>query len=239
MKILFVSLIIIIIDQISKLFIKGFSIPFLDIAYKGMYIGEKIPVIGNFFRITFIENPGMAFGFNPGINLKLWLSLFSLVASIGLILYLYKIRNQRFALRFSIAMILGGAIGNSIDRIFYGVFYHYAPMFYGKVVDFLDFDFFHFSLFGKEFYRWPIFNVADASVSIGVILLLIFYRQPQNSPKPDEKEKSSDENMSNDMDIEQNKPTELDKDVLTSKDKRKRENKLQHGDSDHGEEIPD
>lgn len=179
MRVLFISLAIVLIDQITKLAIKGFSIPALKIHYFGMYEGERIHVLGNFFRITFIENPGMAFGFDPGINFKLWISIFSIIASIGLIVYLYYVRNQNLSLRLSLAFILGGAIGNLIDRMFYGVFYGYAPVFYGRVVDFLDFDFFHFSIFGKTFDRWPIFNVADAAVTVGVIILIFFYRQKQ------------------------------------------------------------
>jgi signal peptidase II len=177
LRVLFVSLSVVIIDQISKLAVKGFSFPALKINYEGMYEGQRIHVLGNFFRITFIENPGMAFGFNPGINFKLWISIFSIIASIGLIVYIYRVRNQSLILRLSLAFILGGAIGNLIDRMFYGVFYGYAPLFYGHVVDFLDFDFFHFSLFGRTFDRWPIFNIADASVTIGVIILLFFYNQ--------------------------------------------------------------
>lgn len=177
MRVLFVSLFIVVIDQISKLSVKGFSFPSLKINYEGMYEGQRIHVLGNFFRITFIENPGMAFGFNPGINFKLWISIFSIIASIGLIVYIYRVRNQSLILRLALAFILGGAIGNLIDRMFYGVFYGYAPLFYGHVVDFLDFDFFHFSLFGRTFDRWPIFNVADASVTIGVVILLFFYNQ--------------------------------------------------------------
>ncbi len=144
-----------------------------------MYDGQKIPVIGNFFRITFIENPGMAFGFDPGINYKLWISVFSLAASIGLVIYLYVIRNQKLSLRLAIAFILGGAVGNLIDRMFYGIFYGYAPLFYGRVVDFLDFDFLNLNIFGRHFDRWPIFNIADSAVTIGVIILLFFYKKPK------------------------------------------------------------
>ena len=183
MKIFLVTLTVILVDQISKMIIKGFTIPFLKIFHGGMYQGESITVIGNFFRITFIENPGMAFGFDPGFNMKLWLSLFSLAASIGLAIYLYFIRQKNFTLKLSIALILGGAIGNLIDRMFYGVFYGYAPLFYGKVVDFLDFDFFKFSLFGKIFDRWPIFNFADAAVTIGVLILIVFYRASESESK--------------------------------------------------------
>jgi signal peptidase II len=75
--------------------------------------------------------------------------------------------------------------------MFYGIFYGYAPVFYGRVVDFLDFDFFHFSMFGKTFDRWPIFNIADAAVTIGVIILLFFYRQNQK----EEDEVITDDNI--------------------------------------------
>ncbi|MCH7972946.1 MAG: signal peptidase II [Bacteroidetes bacterium] len=179
MRVLFVSFFIILIDQLSKLAVKGFSILFINFHHIGMFEGERIRILGDFFRITFIENPGMAFGLNPGISFKLWITIFSLLASSGIVFYLFIVKNERFTLRFSLALILGGAIGNLIDRIFYGVFYGYAPLFYGKVVDFLDVDFFHFALFGKTFDRWPIFNVADASVTIGVLILLIFHSRTQ------------------------------------------------------------
>ena len=130
-----------------------------------MYIGESIRVIGNFFKITYIENPGMAFGFNPGSDFKLWISIFSLIASIGLLVYLYIVRNNTLSLRIALAMILGGAVGNLIDRAFYGIIYKYSPVFYGKVVDFLDFDFFNFAIFGRNYERWPIFNIADYGIA--------------------------------------------------------------------------
>ncbi len=196
MKVLYISLSIVIADQVSKLLVKGFSIPFLHIQYIGMYSGQRIPIIGNFFRLTFIENPGMAFGFNPGSNMKLWISLFSLFASIGLLIYLYFIRNKSLSLRIAIACILGGAVGNLIDRMFYGVFYNYAPLFYGRVVDFLDFDFFKFNLFGRSFDRWPIFNFADASVTIGVLILLFFYRSAKSEDQKTE-ELQAETNSSN------------------------------------------
>jgi len=175
LKILYVSLSVLIVDQVTKLFVKGFSIPFLNIKVDGMGLGESIKVIDDFFKITFVENPGMAFGINVGVNSKLLLSLFSLVASIGLIYYIYKIRHESFVNRFALALILGGALGNFIDRAFYGVFYGYAPLMYGKVVDFFQVEFWNFTLFGKTYETWPIFNIADASVTVGVILMLIFH----------------------------------------------------------------
>jgi signal peptidase II len=183
-RVLYATLLVVVVDQISKFWIKGFSIPFLNIQHEGMSIGQKIPVIGDFFRITFIENPGLAFGIDIDSNIKLWISLFSLIASIGLIIYLYAVRNENFGFRLALALILGGAVGNLIDRAFYGIIYDYAPMFYGKVVDFLDFDFFNLTMFGKSYDRFAIFNIADSSVTIGIILLLILHRRPQQEEIP-------------------------------------------------------
>jgi signal peptidase II len=159
--------------------VKGFSISFLNIDYEGMYLGQMIPVTGDFFRITFVENPGMAFGYDPGSKFKLIISVFSLVASIGLIFYLYVIRDKSRSLKIAIALILGGAVGNLIDRTFYGLFFDYSPLFYGKVVDFFDVDFFDFTLFGRSYDRWPVFNIADAAVTIGVLVLVLFYKKHQ------------------------------------------------------------
>jgi len=188
LKILYVSLFIVISDQVSKLFVKGFSIPFLNIKVEGMGLGQSIKVIDDFFRLTFVENPGMAFGINVGVNSKLLLSIFSLVASIGLIYYIYKIRNESLVNRLSLALILGGAFGNFIDRAFYGLFYGYAPLMYGKVVDFFQVEFWDFTLFGKTYETWPIFNVADASVTVGVILMLIFHNRIYDKKTDEETE---------------------------------------------------
>ena len=179
MRVLFISFFLVIADQVSKFLVKGFSIPFLKLHYEGMFHGQRIRIFGDFFQLTFIENPGMAFGYDPGSSFKLYVSLFSLLASIALIVYLYVARNQSLSLRVSLAFILGGAVGNLIDRMFYGIFYGYAPLFYGRVVDFLDFDFFHFTIFGRTFERFPIFNLADASVTIGVLILILFYQHHQ------------------------------------------------------------
>lgn len=179
MKALYLSFAVVVIDQVTKLMVKGFSIPFLNINYEGMYLGQMIPIFGDFFRFTFVENPGMAFGYDPGSNFKLIISVFSLVASIGLIFYLYVIRDKSWSLKIAIALILGGAVGNLIDRTFYGLFFDYAPLFYGKVVDFFDVDFFDFTLFGRSYDRWPVFNIADAAVTIGVLVLVLFYKKHQ------------------------------------------------------------
>jgi signal peptidase II len=183
LRILYLTLAVIVADQISKFYIKGISIPALNIKIEGMYLGESISVIGDFFRITFTENPGMAFGFDPGSDFKLFISVFSLLASIGLLIYLFTVRKKSLSLKIAIALILGGAVGNVIDRMFYGLIFDYAPLFYGKVVDFFDFDFFNFSIFGRNYDRWPIFNIADAAVSIGVLILLFFYKHHEAEDK--------------------------------------------------------
>ncbi len=178
MRVLFFSLLIIVLDQLTKLFVKGFSIPFAGIKYHGMYLGQSIPVIDNFLFITYIENPNMAFGIEVGG--KLFLSIFSIVASVGIIVYLYFIRDKSLRVRLPLAIIVGGAIGNLIDRVFYGVWYGTAPLFYGNVVDFINFDLFTINVNTWHFKFWPIFNVADMAVSVGVLLLLVFGNQKRS-----------------------------------------------------------
>ena len=179
MRVLFTTLFIVIADQVTKFVVKGGTIPVLNIRLEGMTYGQSINVFGDFFKITFVENPGLAFGIDVNDTSKLFLSLFSLLASVGIFYYLYKSRNQKLVIRLALAFILGGAIGNLIDRTFYGIFYDYAPIFYGKVVDFFNVDFFDFTIFGRTYDRWPIFNIADASVTVGVIILLIFHRSTE------------------------------------------------------------
>lgn len=174
MRVLFLSVCIVIADQITKLLVKGISIPSLNIHHEGMRYGFSRPVFGEFFRLTFIENPGMAFGIDLGG--KLFFSIFSVIASGVILFYLYKVRSEPLGLRLSLALILGGAVGNLIDRVFYGVIFDESPLFYGKVVDFLDVDFFNVTLGSYSMTRWPVFNIADASVTVGVLLLLIFHR---------------------------------------------------------------
>lgn len=185
MNVLILTFLIVLIDQVTKLYVKGIRIPALGIEFQGMPYQSSIPVWGNFFKITFIENPGMAFGLQIGG--KLFLSLFTVFATILLLFFLYKNRNEGLLLRLSLALILGGAIGNLIDRVFYGKIYDYAPYFYGRVVDFLHFDFPNFTIFGKTIYSWPIFNVADISVTLGFLMILFGYRKIfAEEAKPDE-----------------------------------------------------
>ncbi len=190
MRVLYITFIVFYFDQLTKLVVKGFSIPFLNLEFRGMHYGQSYDVIGSFFRITFVENPGMAFGIGVNDEAKLFLSLFSIAASVGILFYLYKMREENLIFRISLALILAGALGNLVDRTFYGVFYGYAPLFYGKVVDFFNVDFFDFTIFGRTYERWPIFNIADASVTIGVIILLLVHRKIDDENTEDETEDS-------------------------------------------------
>ena len=184
MRVLYISLIVVIIDQLSKLKVKGIKIPALGINVEGMTLGSSINLIGDFFKLTFIENPGMAFGIEFGG--KLTLSIFTLIATFLIIYFIYKNKNEGFYFRASLAFILGGAVGNLIDRLFYGAIFGYAPIFYGKVVDFFHFNIPDFNLFGKTFYSWPIFNVADISVTIGFLMVLLGYSKIFNKKSADE-----------------------------------------------------
>jgi len=182
MRILCVPAFIVVADQISKLLVKGFSIPALNLHHEGYVIGTSFSIIGDFVRFTYIENAGIAFGIDVGG--KLFLTLFTLAASIAIFAYLLKIKDEPRILRVALAMILGGAIGNLIDRVFYGVLYGEAPLFYGRVVDFIDIDFFNINLLGYQVHRWPVFNIADASVSVGVVILLLFHKRFSHATMP-------------------------------------------------------
>ena len=184
MKILFVSFIVLIIDQVSKIVVKGISIQSLGIKLSGLIPGQKIPVVSKIFDITIAENPGIAFGLDFGNTFKLLVSIFTLVACVLLVFFIYKSRMKSLSFRLSLALILGGAPGNLFDRLFYGVIYGYAPLFYGKVVDFFNIRIFNLYIFHRMMGSY-IFNFADFSVTVGVILLFYAYR----------KEKSFNENL--------------------------------------------
>lgn len=174
MKVLYYTLGVFVLDQVTKMLVKGIAISWLGLELTGMPYGSSIPLIGDWLKFTFIENPNMAFGLEFGG--KLFLTVFALVASVGIIIYLYYHRNEPFPMRLSLALILAGALGNLMDRVFYGVIYGYAPLLHGNVVDFIDFDLFLIHFGEGAFKFWPIFNVADSAVTIGVVILLFVSR---------------------------------------------------------------
>jgi signal peptidase II len=180
---------ILLIDQIIKIWVKT-----------SMTLHESIHIT-DWFYITFIENMGMAFGMQLGS--KLVLSLFRVFAICVLVCYIYQQvkKNARTGYIVCLSMVLAGAAGNLIDCMFYGLIFNesspyylsyfvdfghgYAPFLMGKVV-----DMFYFPLIETEWPLWmpfvggehfvffsPVFNFADASISVSVVLLLLFYRK--------------------------------------------------------------
>ena len=171
MKIIFLSLILFLIDQVSKIIVRGFSFPLFGINLNGFYPGESKPLISNILHITLVENPGIAFGIDPGESLRDLILIVTILTCIGFFVYLMFAKNADKKARVAIALILGGAVGNLFDRIFYGIIYNYAPLFQGNVVDFLDVRFFRFFLFDNIHGNY-VFNFADVSILSGVFLLI-------------------------------------------------------------------
>lgn len=165
--------ILVILDQLTKILVKGFDL--FGIHHQGMEYGELIPVIGNYVQLTFIENPGMAWGIHFGLVGKFFLSSFSIIASFALVYLIKQIRNNLFGVKLGFTLILAGAVGNLIDRVFYGIFYGYAPLLYGKVVDFVQVDVPDIDLGFYSMTHFPVFNVADSCVTVGIITLLFVY----------------------------------------------------------------
>ncbi|MDW7680233.1 MAG: signal peptidase II [bacterium] len=145
-KLLSWSLFIVLIDQLTKIAV-----------LKNMHYLESVQILGDFLRLTFIKNPGIAFGIEVGN--KLFFTIFAAIASLLILIYLFRIKPEDFWSRFALASILGGAIGNLIDRILYQ-----------EVIDFIDIRIIH----------WPVFNVADIAVTVGMVILIasvIFNKQ--------------------------------------------------------------
>lgn len=173
---------IIIIDQVVKMTI-----------YYNMDLGMEIPVFGEWFKIHYTVNPGMAFGLELGSEFgKLALTIFRLIAMVGIGFYLYSLVKKGVpqGLTWCIALILAGAVGNVIDSTFYGVLIDGnvpanvpTPWFHGQVIDMFYVDIWEgrvadwIPVFGGDYLSlWPIFNIADASIFIGVTFILIFQK---------------------------------------------------------------
>ena len=183
---------ILLLDQIVKIWIKT-----------NMLLGQEFRVMGDWFIIHFVENKGMAFGFELGGETgKYLLTSFRIIAAVAMLIYLFRIIKQKRSnsLIISISMIFAGAVGNILDSVFYGRLfsqstYHqvasflpedggYANIMLGKVVDMLYFPLFTLHIpdfipfIGGEIFNFfqPVFNIADASVTVGVSILLLFNR---------------------------------------------------------------
>ncbi len=143
MSVLLVSVAIVILDQVTKALTRN-----------SLELYQSVPVIKNFFHLTYVTNDGIAFGMNiPGGGY--FFTIIALFLTGLLIWYLWQSRSKAFLLRLSLAVILAGAMGNLVDRVLYG-----------KVVDFLDF------MIGS--YHWYIFNIADSAVTVGIGLFLYY-----------------------------------------------------------------
>ena len=204
-KSILIVLVVLFIDQALKIWIKT-----------NMSLGQEFSVIGNWFFIHFVENNGMAYGFEFGGNYgKIFLSLFRIVAIFAIGWYIMKLVKKDISMGFiaCVSLIFAGAIGNIIDSAFYGMIFSdsygqvakffpegggYATFLHGRVV-----DMFYFPLFSGVYPDWvpfaggsdfqffrPVFNVADSSISIGIFTIIIFYRKQFN--KLDEKEDTVD-----------------------------------------------
>ena len=184
-----IILLVLLVDQTLKFWIKT-----------NMYLGQEFHIAGDWFIIHFTENNGMAFGLEfAGEYGKLFLSLFRIVAVIGIGWYLNELVKEKAhrLLIISMSLILAGAIGNIIDSTFYGVLFSssdfrlaefmpaeggYATLLHGKVVDMFYFPIFKGFLpewvpfWGGDYFIFfrPVFNIADTSISIGVGLILAF-----------------------------------------------------------------
>jgi signal peptidase II len=183
---------VILSDQILKFWIKTHFM-----------LGQEIHIFGNWFIIHFVENNGMAFGFEfAGEYGKMFLSIFRIIAVGIMVWYLFRITRRETPLGFivSLSLIIAGAFGNIIDSAFYGLLFDqsygqvasflpsnggYAGFLHGKVVDMLYFPLIstHYPewlpwLGGEEFIFFrPVFNLADSSITTGIFLVLIFYRK--------------------------------------------------------------
>ncbi|MGY5850661.1 lipoprotein signal peptidase [Salegentibacter sp. F14] len=186
-----IILVILIIDQISKFYIKT-----------NFALGDEIRVF-EWFRILFVENEGMAWGAKiPGSYGKLALTLFRLAAIVGIGYWLWDSVRKKGSriLIISIALIFAGAMGNIIDSVFYGIIFDhsygniasflpegggYGTLFHGKVVDMLYFPLWQGNLpewipfWGGNYFTFfePVFNIADSAISVGVALLLLFNKK--------------------------------------------------------------
>jgi len=190
-KSILLILLILIVDQTFKIIVKT-----------NMVIGQEVYVLGDWFRIHFLENNGMAFGMEMGGSTgKTLLSLFRILAIAAIIWYLIKLFKSKATtgLILCVSAIVAGAIGNLIDSAFYGLIFSeswhsaavlfpdgggYSSFLHGRVVDML-----YFPLIDTTWPSWspihagqelvffrPVFNIADSSIFVGVMLILIFHK---------------------------------------------------------------
>lgn len=187
-----------------------------------MHIGQSIPLVGDWLKLTFTENPGMAFGITFGP--KGLVTGLALIATILISFYLYRLRDHYAPYRYSLALILGGAIGNIIDRLFYGVLYEYGSFFTGRVVDFIHVDLWRgyvqevFPFVGGEPWAvalFPIWNVADMAIVIGVVGILLFQGQFHEEIQARRRERSAAADSSTEVSVDASSQTSTNGEATT------------------------
>ncbi|MBQ9399675.1 MAG: signal peptidase II [Bacteroidales bacterium] len=165
-KLIILCVLLVVIDQVIKVLVKT-----------GMDLGEQIYVIGQWFRLCFVENEGMAFGMSFGGSFgKMLLSLFRLVLSPLLIWWIWSLSRKEdtpTGVLVGLTLIAAGAVGNTIDSLFYGLIWDYAPFLHGKVVDMFYFPLIH-NAEGEVVFFSPVFNFADSCVTVGAFYLALF-----------------------------------------------------------------
>ena len=182
-KFFLLTLLLIALDQGVKLAVHFYMAP----GFAG-----QVKLVGDWFKLHYVLNPGMAFGMQLGHEYgKLLLSVFRLFAMVGIGYYLVHLarRGAPDGLLWAMSMILAGAVGNVIDSTFYGVFLNNAPYgsptpwFHGQVIDMIFVDVWEgfipewVPVWGGQYYSTPIFNVADSCIFVGVCLILFFQRR--------------------------------------------------------------
>jgi len=183
LKYIGIALLVLLLDQGSKMWV-----------YNNMHLGEEFPLLGiSWLKIHYTLNEGMAFGIKlPAPYGKIALSLFRLVAVTAIVFYLRNLMRKKahWGLLVSLTLIMAGALGNVIDGTFYGVLLKNnvipdspTPWFHGQVIDMVFTDFWQgilpnwVPLWGGSYFAFPIFNIADSSIFVGVVVILIFQRR--------------------------------------------------------------
>ena len=165
-KLFLLGVLLVVVDQVIKVLVKT-----------GMGLGEQIYVLGDWFRLCFVENEGMAFGMKFGGAVgKFLLSLFRIVLCGLLVWWIRSLdlrKNAPTGVLVGLTLITAGAFGNIIDCLFYGLIWDYAPFMFGKVVDMFYFPLITNSL-GEVVFFQPVFNFADSCVTVGAFYLVLF-----------------------------------------------------------------
>lgn len=164
-KLLLLGILLVVIDQVIKVLVKT-----------GMQPGQQIFVLGQWFRLCFVENEGMAFGMKFGGAVgKFLLSFFRICLSGALIWWIGRLLKKETTptgVLVGLTLITAGAIGNIVDCLFYGLIWDYAPFMFGKVV-----DMFYFPIIrdgARVYFFSPVFNFADSCVTVGAFYLVLF-----------------------------------------------------------------